>query len=112
MRFAILPACVVILSSAVLAAFTWARPQQPAPQPDPGSAAVLAQLPDGEFKRRFVLDCTGCHQLDTRVAYPGGQARTAEQWEEAIKRMVGFAGAGTSFPIISAERNPAETARW
>jgi virginiamycin B lyase len=112
MRFAILPACAVILSSAVLAAATWARLPRAAPQTDPGSAAVLAQLPDGEFKRRFVLDCTGCHQMDTRVAYPGGQPRTAEQWEEAIKRMVGFAGAGTPFPIISAERDPAETARW
>lgn len=117
MRFAILPACAVILSSAILAAYTYAGPPRPpsmAPpeQPDAGSAAVLAQLPDGEFKRRFVLDCTGCHQMDTRVAYPGGRARTAEEWEEAIKRMVGFAGAGTPFPIISAERDPAETARW
>src|SRR5688500_4383966 len=32
------------------------------------SAEVLNLLPDGEEKRRFILDCTGCHQLDERVA--------------------------------------------
>ncbi|HEX2078140.1 MAG TPA: hypothetical protein VHG08_10540 [Longimicrobium sp.] len=115
MRHAFLPAGLV-LASLALAASTHAGPPRSTPssgaQADPGAGAVLAQLPDGEFKRRFVLDCTGCHQLDTRTAYPGGRARTAEEWEEAIRRMVGFAGAGTPFPIISAERDPAETARW
>src|SRR5688572_13392632 len=40
------------------------------------SSAWLSLLPDGEEKRRFVLDCTGCHQFDAQVARPGGARRT------------------------------------
>lgn len=115
----IVPTCVTLVSSLALAAAAFSGPPNRAADPstradtvDPGSAAVLAQLPEGELKRRFVLDCTGCHQLDMRVAYPGGRARTEQEWEAAIRRMIGFAGAGTPFPIISAERDPAQTARW
>jgi virginiamycin B lyase len=76
------------------------------------SAELLALLPDGETKRRFVLDCTGCHQLDTRVAYPGGRARTEAEWEAAVARMLGYAGATTRFPVISHTRDPKGTAAW
>lgn len=117
MRLRPLAASLTVCAIAAFAAVLQAAPPDPpttAVRADtvPGANAVLAQLPDGEFKRRFVLDCTGCHQMDVRVAYPGGRARTAEEWEAAIRRMVGFAGAGTPFPIISAERDPAQTARW
>jgi virginiamycin B lyase len=78
----------------------------------PTSSAVLALLPEGEEKRRFVLDCTGCHQMDARTAFPGGQARSRESWEEAIRRMLRYAGADTGFPVIAAGRDPAATAAW
>ena len=76
------------------------------------SSAVLAQLPDGETKRQFVIDCTNCHQMDARTTYPGGRARTAEEWKPVIARMLRMAGAGTPFPIMSASRNADSTADW
>ena len=78
----------------------------------PSSAAWLSLLPEGVEKRRFVLDCTGCHQFDERIAMPGGKARTQEEWDAAVKRMLGYAGARTGFPVISAHRDTAATAAW
>lgn len=83
-----------------------------AAQQSPRSSDWLDRLPDGEEKRRFVLDCTGCHQFDSVVALPQGRARTEAEWIEAVQRMLGFAGASSSFPVISADRNPEGTARF
>jgi virginiamycin B lyase len=78
----------------------------------PPSSAVLNLLPDGATKRRFILDCTGCHQIDVELAFPNGQARKALDWQNAIERMLTMAGAASGFPVISAEREAAPTARW
>lgn len=86
---------------------------RPAPQdPTPTSSDWLALLPDGEEKRRFILDCTGCHQLDERIARIQGRPRTEAEWRDAVGRMLGYAGATTGFPVISAGRDPAATAAW
>ncbi|HEX2187492.1 MAG TPA: hypothetical protein VHG51_01280 [Longimicrobiaceae bacterium] len=94
---------------------------EPHPSPVPGSAAAadtlagadwLSLLPEGEEKRRFVLDCTGCHPFDGGIARTQGRARTVAEWEAAVARMLGYAGAETSFPVISAGRDPGATARW
>lgn len=76
------------------------------------SAAILTLLPAGTAKQKFVLDCTGCHTVDARVAFPNGRARSVAEWEEVVQRMLRYAGATTSFPVISAERDPSSTARW
>ena len=76
------------------------------------SAAWLSQLPDGEEKRRFVLDCTGCHQFDALTATTSGRLKTEAEWEKAITRMLGYAGATTGFPVISSYRDARGTARW
>lgn len=84
----------------------------------PSSAEWLALLPEGEEKRRFILDCTGCHQFHAGIAraggsnYSTGRARTREEWESAIRRMLGFSGASSGFPVISAYRDAAKTAAW
>jgi virginiamycin B lyase len=78
----------------------------------PRSAAWLSLLPDGEAKRKFILDCTGCHQFDEKIARPQGAPRTEAQWVEAVTRMLGYAGATTSFPVIAADRDPGATAAW
>lgn len=78
----------------------------------PRSAAWLSLLPDGETKRKFILDCTGCHQFDEKIARPGGEPRTEAQWLEAVTRMLGYAGATTSFPVIAADRDAGKTAAW
>lgn len=82
------------------------------PDAPPTSAAVLAMLPDGETKRSFLLDCTGCHQMDASRAFPDGRARTRDEWATIVARMLGFAGARSSFPVIGADRDPAATADW
>ncbi|MDF2773714.1 MAG: hypothetical protein K0S86_3211 [Geminicoccaceae bacterium] len=76
------------------------------------SSDWLSLLPDGEEKRRFILDCTGCHQFDEQVARPAGKARTAAEWTEAINRMLGFAGSTTGFPVIGHGREAATTSLW
>jgi len=84
-----------------------------APRADTSSSADwLALLPDGEMKRRFILDCTGCHQFDARRAYKDGAPRTAEQWQVDLERMIGFAGARSGFPVISLHQETAGTAEW
>jgi virginiamycin B lyase len=76
------------------------------------SAAWLSRLPDGEEKRRFILDCTGCHQFDAVTASSAGRLKTESEWEAAITRMLGYAGATTGFPVISSYRDAKRTAAW
>ncbi|MGH7527680.1 MAG: virginiamycin B lyase family protein [Gemmatimonadales bacterium] len=98
---------VVTLSAMLVAgglAAGWADP--------PRSSAWLARLPDGEVKRKFILDCTGCHQFDQKIARPNGKPRTEAEWVEAVTRMLGFAGATTAFPVIAADRDAKTTAAW
>ena len=78
----------------------------------PSSSRWLNLLPDGETKRRFILDCTGCHQFDEKKARPAGKPRTEADWAAAVARMLGYAGPATGFPVISAAQEPAATARW
>jgi virginiamycin B lyase len=76
------------------------------------AAQLLQLLPNGEEKRRFILDCTGCHAFDARIAAPAGRARSIAQWDSAVHRMLQYAGATTGFPVIAAAREPASTAQW
>lgn len=97
---------------------------QPAPHPTPQSAAVRAApvpapsnaylnlLPDGPEKRAFILDCTGCHVFDGRVAFPQGVARTAESWRERIGSMHARFGRGSGFPIIADPADPDSLTQW
>lgn len=72
----------------------------------------LRQLPEGETKRQFILDCTGCHQFDDVTVRPEGRARTRDEWIEAVRRMLELAGPETGFPVIGAGRDPERTAEW
>jgi virginiamycin B lyase len=63
-------------------------------------------------KRKFILDCTGCHQFNEKIARVAGRPRTEGEWVEAVTRMLGYAGASTGFPVIAADRNPQATAAW
>jgi virginiamycin B lyase len=82
------------------------------PSDPPRSSAWLSLLPDGNLKRKFILDCTGCHQFDQKIARPQGAPRSERQWVEAVTRMLGYAGATTSFPVIAADRDAKATAAW
>ncbi len=73
------------------------------------SSAWLSLLPDGDTKRKFILDCTGCHQFNESRALQNGAPRPAAQWAADVSRMLGFAGATSNFPVIAADRNPDST---
>lgn len=84
-----------------------------AAQDAPGlSSSWLGRLPDGVTKRKFILDCTGCHLFDETTALVNGRPRSEAEWAEAVTRMLGYAGAGTEFPVISADRDARKTAAW
>ncbi|HYE58629.1 MAG TPA: carboxypeptidase regulatory-like domain-containing protein, partial [Rhodothermales bacterium] len=76
------------------------------------SSAFLSALPDGLEKRAFILDCTGCHQLDQRIALPGSAPRSHSAWASATQYMLSFAGASSPFPIMSPSRNAQATATF
>jgi hypothetical protein len=78
----------------------------------PSSSAWLSLLPGGVAKRQFIIDCTNCHQFDSVVALPEGRERTRDEWAAAVRKMLEYAGSSTSFPIISAGRDPDSTAAW
>lgn len=112
MRAAILASTVCLAGGILLS-----RPSiTPAPGPvadtSPPSAAWLALIPDGVRKRQFLLDCTGCHQFDGRIARPSGLARTREEWAAGVRKMLGYFGPETGFPIISDNVEPDELAAW
>jgi len=82
------------------------------PDTVPRSAEWLGLLPEGEEKRRFILDCTGCHQLDDQIVRPGGRVRTPAEFVERINQMLSFAGSTAGFPVIGHGRDAASTAFW
>lgn len=76
------------------------------------SSTFLNMIPDTEEKRRFIIDCTGCHVLNQEIAFPGGQVRTIREWDEAMTRMVREYGSSAPLPRISEHRNPDRHSVW
>ena len=108
----------LVVPAALLVAARFAATADAPRSPDsvaadsPASSDILALLPDGEQKRSFILDCTGCHQMDATRAFVAGKVRTSAEWEEAIHRMLQMAGPASSFPVISARVDAAALAQW
>jgi len=84
----------------------------PAADAGHSSAAWLATLPEGVEKRRFILDCTGCHQFNETRVFASGALRSRAQWQGDVERMLRYAGANSGFPVIGAGRDPERTAAW
>lgn len=76
------------------------------------SARYLALLPEGEEKRRFILDCTGCHQFNRVRGVAGPLLRSQDDWTAKVQYMISFSGGHSNFPIMSPSRDAAETAAW
>jgi hypothetical protein len=55
-----------------------------APEKAPRSSDWLTLLPDGETKRKFILDCTGCHQFDEKIARIQGRPRSEAEWAAVV----------------------------
>lgn len=78
----------------------------------PTAADLLAVLPDGEQRRRFLLDCTGCHTFHADLAYPGGRPRPAESWAALAAGMTARFGPHSAFPVIGPDRDATATGAW
>lgn len=78
----------------------------------PPGAAWLAELPRGEERRRFILDCTGCHVTDAQRIDVADRRRSAGEWRSAIALMTAQYGPGTGFPIISSWVDPESLSSW
>lgn len=85
------------------------RPDEYAETP---SSRYLGLLPEGETKRRFILDCTGCHQFDPATIGVDGRLKSHAEWSAWTGQMLAFAGAHTSFPVMAPSRNAQATADW
>jgi streptogramin lyase len=73
----------------------------------------LSLLPDGDEKRRFVVDCLGCHSLNQRIVLdPQGSAWSQAAWKQSTDKMLAFAGPTTSFPILPPDRASEATAAF
>ena len=107
----------------VLAALPVAEMREPVPPDGPDVRALasdttrttadwLALLPAGETKRRFILDCAGCHPLDDPIMTAAGAPRTREDWTRAVDLMLSFAGGHTGFPVMAPSRESGATAAW
>lgn len=103
---ALLAACDVAPDASARAALDPGRTAVPA------SSEVLALLPDGPEKRKFLMDCTGCHQFDAERAFPNGIPRSEADWRAVVERMLPIGGAAGDSPLIAPDRDPASTARW
>lgn len=70
----------------------------------------MSLLPAGPELRKFIIDCSGCHQLayvfDRNRGWP-----SLSHWERSIGQMMRNYGPGTGFPIIG-PRDAEETAGW
>lgn len=75
--------------------------------------AYLGLLPDGDEKRRFVVDCMGCHSLNARIVFDVKGAPWDEAgWKTSTDKMIAFAGHTTPFPILPPDRKADATARF
>ncbi|HXV14520.1 MAG TPA: hypothetical protein VEC56_09980 [Candidatus Krumholzibacteria bacterium] len=80
---------------------------------DAPSRAYLGLLPDGEEKRRFAVDCLGCHALNARVVLDStGEPWDEAGWKKSTDKMLSFAGHTTHFPILPPDRASEPTARF
>lgn len=107
----------IVVLCCMIAACAWVgRDVRPASKTDDvittPSSQYLALLPDGETKRRFILECTGCHQFDERMIATDDRLKSEDEWRMRTEQMLSFAGAHTSFPILAPSRDAVETATW
>ena len=75
-------------------------------------SAFLAALPEGEEKRKLILDCMGCHPMNQRVVYKEGVAFDEAGYKASVDKMLTFSGASTMFPVMSPERESESTAKF
>ena len=109
----LLPCTVLMVAGAAVGGPDALGSSAPDQRAQESGAAWLALLPEGEVKRRFILDCTGCHVwTEDWVRGPDGAPRTREEWAQSIQKMIGAFGQASAFPIISSWPEPEALAEW
>ncbi|MEE9288954.1 MAG: carboxypeptidase regulatory-like domain-containing protein, partial [Bacteroidota bacterium] len=76
------------------------------------SSVFLNVLPQGERKRKFILDCTGCHQFDKSFVFLEDHPRSRDSWKESTGRMLEWFGPSSKFPIIAFGQDAEGIADW
>jgi virginiamycin B lyase len=77
------------------------------------SYAYLGLLPEGDEKRRFIVDCMGCHSLNGTVMWSKeGKFLDEAGWKAGVDKMLSFAGHKTMFPILPPDRTSGPTAAF
>ena len=87
-------------------------PAQEEPPADAQASLLLGLLPDSPEKRKFILDCMGCHSLNRRILYPEGILLDEAAHKASVDKMLSFSGANTMFPVMSPERDADATAAF
>jgi virginiamycin B lyase len=72
----------------------------------------MSGLPEGQQKRRFAVDCMGCHQMNASLITKDGKPLDREGWVASVNKMLSFSGFKTSFPVMSPGRDAKATADW
>jgi virginiamycin B lyase len=73
----------------------------------------FSMLPDDDEKRRFAVDCLGCHSLNARIVLDkNGKPWDEKGWTVATEKMMSFAGHTTRFPILPPDRDAKQTAAY
>lgn len=70
------------------------------------SPAFLGLLPDGEEKRKFILDCTGCHHFNQRTVGFEDRLKTPEEWTAWVQVMM------ANNALMSPSRDVGGTVDW
>jgi streptogramin lyase len=77
------------------------------------ASALLGLLPDGKEKRRFIIDCMGCHSLNRSIIFKGdGSLLDMPAWKASVEKMLSFSGYNTAFPIMAPDRLAGPTAEF
>ena len=72
------------------------------------SSSLLSLLPEGEDKRRFLLNCAGCHEVAHGRIWKDGKVRDHAKWAEAIKLMKAI----DVYALVSPEIDTEKYAAW
>jgi virginiamycin B lyase len=77
------------------------------------ASTFLGMLPDGKEKRRFIIDCLGCHSLNKRILFKeDGTLLDMPAWKASVEKMLSFSGHNTPFPIMAPDRLAGPTAEF
>ena len=77
------------------------------------ASVFIGLLPEGAEKRRFIVDCMGCHPLNQKVMWDAeGRFLDQADWQASTEKMLSFSGHTTAFPILPPDRAPEPTAEF